>query len=84
MTAKRADLVALTCALLGVVSLGAFVLELAVWAFAAWLVMLMLGAAHSIDGRVPDLGFVVVFLLLGAAYIARGYIVWAGTRRAVR
>lgn len=37
---------------------------------ASWLVMLLVGGAHSTDGRVPAIGFATVLALVVAARIA--------------
>lgn len=51
-------------------ALGELLVECGTFVLAAWAVMLFLGAAHSEDGRIPDLGFWAVAQLLLAARFA--------------
>lgn len=61
---------------------GVFVIQLAInfalWVLASWFVMILLGIAHSFDGRVPDLGFATTLCVLSAFYTVYLYVTRGG------
>lgn len=61
--------------------IGGTIGHLIAWAFAVWLAMLLIGAAHSTDQRIPALGFFTV-AFLGVAVSALGAVASSGVTRA--